>query len=186
MIFTGTIEAFEVGQMPNISDEKFDNAYAVLLSASIHLAKLRENLDIYQHQNTYLLVKNGEVISTVLLTPCNISGESYLHIGGFYLKEAYRKGTATYWFLHGLKEFLSVPLIADGAIFKDGMGLIDAVIQHKIFTVKRLNKDTGKKTELTEPINDFDHCYLFCSAHVGCGRYIVEDQFSYFPLFGDL
>lgn len=184
-------EAFSMGSMPLITHEAYQSAYLPILEKSIKVADVRNNLELYCYSGkNYLLVKNGSIIlGNMLLSPQEISGKQYLNVEVIFVDPSYRKSSATHWLLYSVKELVNYPIIADGAIFSDGLSLISSLQKHKYVNVSKINTKTGDIEKLDAPINDMDHAYIFESVNLGFGKDMFESDslpFVWYPLFEDI
>ena len=185
------LEAFEWGSMPEIEPHDYQNSYDPLIKVSKKIADVRANLSLYLYSNRiYLLVKNEEtVLGNLTVSPIAINGTQYLHVDGIFIRKDYRKTAALYWLVYAVKEISTQGVVADGAIFQDGLALIAAIQKHKSFNVHKLDLRTGAKSELDGPINSENFCYLFDSARIGFGKHFFEGTnlpFVWYPLFEEL
>lgn len=189
MKITDILEAFSMGKMSEIDDVDYQREYGKLLLSAIKIADVRQNLQLFKWNDHYLLVRNNKtILGNVRLLPVTIAGNNYYHVDGIFVSLPYRKGPALHWLLYAVKEVVNLPVVADGAIFADGQDLIAAIQDHKFFNVSMLNKNTGKKTPLTTPINSVDHCYLFETSKLGFGKQIFVEglPYTWYPLFEEI
>jgi len=185
------VEAYSVGKMPEIDKDYYQNEYTTLVNSAIKIVDLRENMSLYCYNNTnYILIRDdGTIIGNIILTPRTIAGKQYLHVDGIFVAKQFRKTSALYWILYGVKEVVTDPVIADGAIFKDGNDLIVTLQKHKYFNVSQMNVNTGEISPLpNEPIHDHDHCYLFKPSKLGFSKkYFGETMAAtWYDFFGDI
>ena len=185
------LEAFTAGPLPSISSADYQSSYGPLLASATKAADVRANLELFNYNNRiYLLVKDKTtIIANLNLSPVKIAGKQYLHVDGIFVREEFRKKQALYWLLYSVKEVLTLPLVADGAIFSDGQALILAIKKHSMFNAKRLDKNTGEKFPLTDLIHDYDSCYIFESTKLGFGIDFFKGTdlpFVWYPLFEEL
>ena len=182
-------DAYSLGDMPNISFADYQTEYGRLLANASKIADVRKNVSLYLYSNRiYLLVKDEHIIlGNITVSPVTIADIQYSHIDAIFVPNEYRKTSVLSWLLYATKEAGDKPVIADGAIFKDGVELIDAIIKHKVFNVSKLNVITGKKSELTNQINSPNFCYVFETAKLGFNKQIFENlQTTWLPLFAEL
>lgn len=161
------IEAFPVGNFDDskvsyqwVNDSYFKNATKV--------KDINDKLSLYENNNVYLLIKNEEtILGLIKLSSVTIRDNMYNNVDMIYVFPEYRNTSAIKWLIFSVKEESQYPIIADGAIFKDGNNLIRSLTNHGILKVSILDKNTGDKTSYDNEINDLDKCYLF--EKVGCG-----------------
>lgn len=184
------IEAFSTGEMMEIDSAEYQDTYGALIPQSKKLADVRQNLELFLYSDrVYLLVKDKTIIlGNLTLSKANIAGKDYLHVDGIFVDQMYRKTSALYWLVYAVKEVVNLPVIADGAIFKDGTALIDAIRKHKMFNVSRLDNNSGIKHELSGEINSNGQSYIFESTNLGFGKQIFESglPYTWYPLFEDI
>lgn len=184
-------EAFQAGVFPDTDStaNDFQHNYSKLLDKAEKLADVRKNYTLYRYNNIYMLSKNdGTIIGMLRLDNTSILDTAYLEVKGIYVPPQFRKGPALYWLLYAVKEVVDKDVIADGAIFKDGQELIDAIIKHNMFNVFDLNTETGEVTDVKKPITSIDHCYLFKTTKLGFGTQMFTEgmEFTWYPLFGEI
>ena len=167
-------EAIQFGSMNDASvDLKY--IYAAYVDGSTKIADVDHNLSLYKKDNWYSLLKNNiDLVGYTKISSQTIAGKRYSHVDLIYILPEYRNGTAIKWLLYAIKEKSEFPIIADGAIFKGGQSLINSLIRHNASLVCALNKNTGEKSKISEPINDVNYCYLFESTNLGFGNIIGE------------
>ena len=163
-------EAFSLGKMREPNDKQYLTTFTNFIKTAKKVIDISSSLSLYLYGNMYILTKNEIPLGHIMLEDVNIAGEQYKEVKIIFIREEFRKTSALYWLLYGVKESINVPVIADGAIFSDGKQLIDVLQKHKYLNIFKMNVNTGKIYPLTEPINDSDYCYLFKSeigrAHV--------------------
>lgn len=182
-------EAYALGNMPDISDEEYQTKYSELLTNATKLANVRNNIELYMYGHNYLLVKNKSIVlGNVSLRPVNINGAEYLNVDGIYIPPKFRKSSAAHWLLYAVKEHVTIPVVADGAIFAGGQDLIQSILKHKVFNVSAINTSTGEISDLTGPINSPNYAYLFSNAKLGFGKQMFEEglPFTWYPLFEEI
>jgi hypothetical protein len=137
-------------------------------------------LSLYRKEGWLTVVKNNSIlIGGVHLSLKQILGKQYQHVDIIYILPEFRHTTAIKWLLYAIKEYADYPVIADGAIFKDGGKLISSMSKYGASQIKSLNKITGEKIPIAGPINDPDLCYIFESTRLGPGKnYFNEDANS--------
>lgn len=185
-------EAFSLGRMPPISHNEYQKAYAPIYRQSTKVSDVRENLELFCHnKENYLLVKDESiVIGNLRLTPTLINGKRYLNVEAIFVDPMYRKTSATHWLIYAVKETADSPIIADGAIFSDGISLINSLRKHKYASVSKINTITGEVHPLDDqPINDQNFAYIFESAKLGFGKDVFEGTelpYVWYPLFEEI
>ena len=176
------MKAYEITEaMPSgkFDDSKLDlvEITARVFTGATKLKDIHNNLAIYKKENYYSLIKdNAEVYGFAILSPKVIAGINYTHVDRILILPNYRKTAAINWLIYAIKEIVSTPIIADGAIFADGNKLIQQLIKHNIFQVSALNTQTGQKEKLTEPIADINYCYIFESTGLGFKSEIFSES----------
>lgn len=177
------LEAFSVGKID-------DNVYSKFMTDGAEKIKdISKNLSIWKNGQYYVLKKdNTTVVGSIKLSTVSIHDYVYNHVDGIYIIPKYRNSSAIKWLLHSVKENSNHILMADGAIFKDGMDLINSLHKHDVFKVKILNKKTGEITPYTSPINDLDKCYIFEKFNTGyCSSFLYENgPVMWFNFFDDI
>ena len=180
-------EAFSLGKMREPNDKQYLTTFTNFIKTAKKVIDISSSLSLYLYGNMYILTKNEIPLGHIMLEDVNIAGEQYKEVKIIFIREEFRKTSALYWLLYGVKESINVPVIADGAIFSDGKQLIDVLQKHKYLNIFKMNVNTGKIYPLTEPINDSDYCYLFKSANLGFGKKINEDmEFNWHILFEEI
>jgi hypothetical protein len=185
-------EAFSIGNLPDVPHEKYQQSYGPLIEKSTKISSVRANLDLYCYSNRiYLLVKDGtEVLGNMNISSVTVAGKPYLNVDAIFVDPLYRKTSATYWLIYAVKETVTHPVIADGAIFTGGQDLITAIQKHKYFNVGAINLHTGEISELgSTEINNPDCAYVFSSANLGFGKDMFEGTnlpYVWYPLFEDV
>lgn len=150
------------------------------LSNAVKLVDITANLSLWQKGQLYALFKDQiQFVGYVKISEREIAGKTYSHVDLIYIIPEFRKTSAIKWLIYAVKENTRFPIIADGAIFKEGQSLILSLIRHNASRVSALNKITGQKTQIDSLINDPELCYIFEANQVGFGKnYISEDQTS--------
>jgi hypothetical protein len=186
------IEAYSVGDMPNISHADYQGSYGPLIEKSVKISDVRANLELYLYSNRiYLLVKDHNVVLGHLnFSPVSIASKDYINVDGIFVDPEYRKTSATYWLIYAVKETVNLPVIADGAIFTGGQNLIAAIKKHKYLNVSSIDLRTGKIEPLgNTSINSPNHAYVFSSAKIGFGKNMFEGTnlpYTWYPLFEEI
>jgi hypothetical protein len=168
-------DAVRFGDFPDDSVDQ--HHYAFQMSGATKLSDITNNLSLWQKDEFLILHKDQkDMVGFVKISKKVILDNTYNHIDLIYIKPEYRNTSAIKWLLYSIKEYAASPVIADGAIFAGGEELIMSLGKHGMAEPKVLNKETGEKTALVEPINDPTLCYLFESTNLGPGKnYFNED-----------
>jgi hypothetical protein len=175
-------EVFSISDFPehNIDYDKLSND---LISNPDDIVKVQDDLSIYVSKEWHTLVKNDNALGFIKLSKQSIKNITYNHIDMIYIFPKYRNTKAIYWLLFYVKEHVDRPIIADGAIFKNGQSLIKKISTNNLLRLSILDKTTGNKLPFTHLVNDPDLCYIFESTNLGTGRQYFPESFTYFPLF---
>ena len=185
-------EAYSVGNMPDISHDDYQKSYGPLIGKSVKISDVRNNLELYCYSDRiYMLVKDKtEVLGNLAVSPVTIAQKEYLNIDAIFVDPLYRKTSATYWLIYAVKETVTKPVIADGAIFTGGQDLISAIQKHKYLNVGIINLHTGEISELGDKqINSSNFAYVFSSARLGFGKKMFEGTalpYVWYPLFEEI
>ena len=170
-----TPEATQFGEFP---DDKVDHQFIdAEIDGAVKITDISETLSLWE-KDKYLILKKDQalLVGFVKISRDRLLGNIYSHIDLIYIVPNFRKTSAIKWLLYAVKEFAKDPIIADGAIFAGGQDLINSLGKYGMATPSVLNKITGEKTKLVEPINDPDLCYIFESTKLGPGKnYFSED-----------
>ena len=168
-------DATQFGTFP---DNKVDLRYLNLeIDGAIKLSDISGSLSLWK-KDKYLILKKDQTtpIGFVKISRDRILDNIYSHIDLIYIFPEFRKTSAIKYLLYAVKELAEDPIIADGAIFAGGRGLIKSLGKYGMVEPKVLNKVTGEVSKLLEPINDPDLCYIFESTRLGFGKnYFSED-----------
>lgn len=179
----------ELGEQPKDALNELDQHPTILLAGAEPVKQIRDNAWIYKNNNRYILVKDPNTVLGYLQLSAKVIAEvEYLHLDLIYILPRYRKTSAAYWLIYAVKELVDRPVIADGAIFADGVDLITAIRKHRVFSVSKLNIKTGEKSKLDEPIYDADFCYIFEQTKLDFGKQILPEGLGYtwYPFFGEI
>lgn len=155
-----------------------------LISNPDKVIQVHETLSIYITNEYHSLVKNNStLLGFVKLSNNTIHDIEYQHIDLIYILPEFRNSRAIYRLLFYVKEYTSTPIIADGAIFKDGQSIIQKFLTNNLARVSILNKNTGEVSPFSGLVNDPDLCYIFESTMLGFGKQYLPESFTWYPLF---
>jgi hypothetical protein len=175
-------EVWTFGKMPNADEVSYLSDMKRAMIGSVKIKDIRSNASIHQNGDRYILVKDNMPIGDIKLSRKTIANTNYFHVDGLYVISEYRNTTAAGWFLYAIKELLSYPVIADGAVFDDAYKMFN---KHHIFRTRVLDKTTGNITPLDGKINDNDKCYVFDHTDLGFKYMVSESTSVWLPLLDD-
>lgn len=176
-------EAWTFGKMPQVNQQSYQSSMIDAMSGAVKIKDISNSLSIYKNGNRYILVKNQIPIGHIQTSTKNIHDKDYTHIDGLYVMDKFQKTSTAGFFIYALKELISPPLIADGAIFNDAYELFK---NNKLFKAQVLDMTSGKTYPLTDKINDSDKCYIFDSTNLDFKYKITESTEVYIPFFEDV
>lgn len=173
-------EAWPSGSFPKVDQDLYLNHLRQQVKGAVKVKDIKKDAAIYKRDDTYFLVKDSVPVGNMILSPITIQGVDYYHVDGLMVADRFKKSAAG-WFVYGVKELADLPLVADGAIFKDGC---DMILKHRgALGARQLDKITGKKTPLDNtPINDSDKCYVFDSVGYGFKHQVTESMWVWSPI----
>lgn len=186
-------EAVNFGSFP---DSDFDANKFISSQAhdAVKVEDVSKNLSLWQSKDILMLMKDQTTLLGFVRTePKMILNNTYSNVGLIYIQPEYRNTSAAKWLLYAVKEYVKNPIIADGAIFQGGQDLIRSMMRLGASRISSLNKETGEKQKITEPINDPDLCYIFESTRLGFGKNYFNEDVTYrgngwiwYPLFEEI
>lgn len=167
-------EATQFGEFP---DNKVDHQFIQAeINDATKVEDISDTLSLWQKDKYLILKKEQSAVGFVKISRDRLLDKIYSHIDLIYIFPEYRKTSAIKWLIYSVKEHAKDPVIADGAIFASGQELINSLGKYGMAEPSVLNKVTGEKTKLVEPLNDPDLCYIFESTKLGPGKnYFSED-----------
>ena len=178
-----TNEAWTFGKMPNVDQVSYQDSMIDMMKDAIKIKDISNSLSIYKNNDKIILVKNGHPIGHIQTSIRNILGKDYTQVDALYVMDKFQKTSTAGFFIYALKELISPPIIADGAVFNDAYELFK---NNKLFRAQILDVSSGQIYPLIDKINDSDKCYIFDSTKLNFKHKITESVEIYIPFFEDV
>jgi hypothetical protein len=177
-------DAFDHGPFPESDKVAFLDLYN---DAEI-VTQVNADTIILKNSDWYLISSNNSAQGGIKISQTSLLSNNYNHVDLIYILPEFRQTKAIFNLIYYVKELLTGPTLADGAIFKDGGKLLKAMSRSSLARVGIIDKTTGEILPFTDTINDPEKCYIFESTGLGFGKqlFLGETNYTWFPKFEDL
>lgn len=157
---------------PKQEQQKLYNSY---VKSGNLVKQISANLEIYQKDTVYSLVKDNQVVGILKFKPKSYFNKTYTEVELVYVTQKYRRSPAIRWMLYAVREITNNPLLIDGVVFTGGERIIDFVEKNKLFKLSILNTTNGNMMPYDSSVDDMDLAIVLETAKIGFGKdYLPE------------